>query len=1677
MADEADVVGGEAVGTALCVVCETYADERTFPRLTGATAQMEGIVNRLEALGIATRVAGGGNPSWADFDRDLTAWSASGAGKPAIIVWSGHGVLVDDELRLALCDLDLDVEQVARDARALRHGVSPETLVNEAVASGADQILVLIDACHAGDAVGRGLEKALRRWETTSAPPGRVQWFGIMTSCRRGETSDGAGPLLDALAEVLREGPATSEYRSAWSAHNAWVSGPDVLAALGERWRGEGQTPVPAALGTGRAVFPNPRHVPGAPARLVEHLVLAARGVGFREEGSFFTGRKRVLGRITDWIEADEAGLFLVTGPAGCGKSAVLGRIATLTDPERRAETEAQGGLREGDPGPEPGHPLAAVHLRGLSPLQAAAELALRLGLPEPRNPDDFRGELRELDRRPVLVLDGLDEVPVEHLQAMIEELVFPLSRAVPVLLGSRERAFRARLADDGHPDETLPDALARLIGTAVTTADLEEEPDTEDDIAAYVSRRCEAGGFPADRAREAGEAVAARATAVGGGFLFARLVTGSLLAEGRDARDDAWQAGLPESIGAAFEDDLRAGPVRVLADGTELPSAARDLLTALAWTVGRGMPAGGVWEEVAGALGGRATPYDESDVDWVLSAYGRYIVEDAEHGQAVYRLYHREFVSHLASRPVAGGAEAAEVVLAALVAHAERRAADGGWAAVDPYVARRLARHAGRAGAPGIEALRKLVKRLGPDAVPVLGHALHGYSEQLGLNGNPAEALRAAQEAVDLFRTLEEAAPGSRTTELVRTLVNVANRCADVGDREGSLLPAREAVALLQSRSGAGDNASLLADLALALATLGRRVHEIGDPEGALVFARDAVVVFRELSEKEPAVFRPQLASALNGLAVVLMALGERRAAVSPAQEAVEIFTDLAAARPDEHLGPLASSLASLAHALKAVGRHADALPQAEKAVQVNRRVTERHPAALRASLAGYLANLSVHRADVGDTARALAPAKEAVEICRELIEGHPDAFRKELATALHNLADRLSAVGDHEGALAAAREAARVFAGLANEHMEVFQPDLARAVTSLANKTAAAGDRTSAALLARQALQLQRDLVKHRPAASLPGLAAMLNNLAMHLAADGQPAEALAHVEEAATLYGRLAGEDPEAFLPEYALVLNNVANHRAVLGDLSGALAAGRESVAIRRELAAVQPAVHRQELAVSLANLAAHLNPAGEPEEGLSVATEAIALLRGLAPDAPVLRSPLARALGALAANLNSTGSPKEALAAADESVVLLRRLVDEHSGAHRADLALALRNCGKLRGMNGDLEGAVSTAREALSVCRALALENPRAFEDDLVQGLGELARALARTGDHASAVEAHEECAAEFAEAHPSTARRVGVERSIFLLDCPAPLPSEGVRALASFLGRDAGLEPEDGPDLVTVRARRALRAHGDREEVREAWEAETHGPAPDWLSLSAATLEAVGTWMFAPDWTASRDLWSQYTDALAGEEAATALEELALLDPATAQQHAALREFVLDHGVTSAYDPLILSGQLTEWVGCESWAESRAYLQDHPRLLQVRPSPDTPLSHVAVLDVSRAEGIDAAYALVEDRDALQAYVERALEAGDGTSLMHAAAIEGQVFDDRLSSFAHAQVSMVLSGAVQGIEPEELADLIPRAPEEIRARLLREIAGLSVRYAEPYGELWLRMIKALSGAA
>ncbi|WP_228182989.1 tetratricopeptide repeat protein [Streptomyces anulatus] len=709
--------------------------------------------------------------------------------------------------------------------------------------------------------------------------------------------------------------------------------------------------------------------------------------------------------------------------------------------------------------------------------------------------------------------------------------------------------------------------------------------------------------------------------------------------------------------------------------------------------------------------------------------------------------------------------------------------------------------------------------------------------------------------------------------------------------------------------------------------------------------------------------------------------------------------------------------------------------------------------------------------RAEPGHAEEArteLDRAEDEVGSLRVAAERDPDSGLPALAGALHRLSNLLSAAGNRAGALPPAKEAARIYAELGTRHPGGFQAELALAMGALGDRVADTGDRAAAVPFAQQSVRLQRELVEEEgPGASVPALAAYLLNYATRLAGAG---EAVPLAEEAVGLLRGLVEEDPETFLPRLAAALHALGNHRAAVSDTSGAIEAAQEARSRFRALAAQRPDAFRPELAAALDGLAGHLDRAGDAAAGLRAAEEAVALCRDSAARRPdAFRPGLAAALRTLARSLAGTGDPQEALPPAREAVGLLR----EEGDAALAELADSLQVLGTYVELNGDAEGAVEAFREAVALHRSLALEAPGAPEAPLLSALDDLARALARTGEHAAAVEEFDETVEEFAAVDPATARRLAVERSAFLLRCPAPLPATGVAELVNWLDEDA--ERTGGPDTVTVRARQALRGYGDVAAVHTAWEEETFTSVPDWLALAPETLELVGAWMFAPDWPRSRDFWSRNADVLGSVGAASALDELAVLDPRGAQRHALLREAVLAHGVTAAYDPLILREQLAQWLECVDWKESRTYLEEHPRLLTVQPPEDTPLAHVAMLDIGRTEGLDAAYRLVEDRAALQAYVDRALADGDGTALMHGGGIEGQVFGDRLSSLTHAQVALVLAGATEGFEPDDLTGLLHRAPEETRARLVRETVALSVRRPEPHGDMWPRIIRALGG--
>ncbi|WP_289934365.1 tetratricopeptide repeat protein [Streptomyces sp. S.PNR 29] len=1679
--------------TALCVVCESYEDVGRFPRLVGARAQMAGIAGRLRTLGFAVRVVGETEePDLAVFEREAEEWSTwwrqAGNHGPALILWSGHGVLDGEDLRLALHDLELTGQDPHVRKRRLRKlGVTAADLVELALASGADQTLVFVDACHAGAGLSGSVRTALDHLKDTSLPDDRSKWVGVMASCRAGELSEGYGPLLASVAGVLAEGPRSDEYHSAWSVRNESVTGGELLAAVWTRWDEESQQPEQVTVGhEERPRFPNPRSEPGARAALVEHLVLAARGVGHREEGWFFTGRRRVLEEIIAWMGAAAPGLFLVTGPAGCGKSAVLGRIATLVDPGQRAETERQGALREGDPDPGVRDPrtFAAVHLRGLNALQAAVELAGQLRLDEPKSVDAFRAELRELPSPPVVVLDGLDEVPAEHTQGVIEELVFPLSRMVPVLVGSRERPFRNQLADG----ETLPQALNRYVGAGAVTVDLEEEPDTREDIAGYVRRRCEAADVDGTQIAEIAEALAARATEADGGFLFARLVTGSLISRLREGAVSGAEllAGLPESVEAAFEEDLRSGPVRVRDDGTELPSAARDLLTALAWAAGRGMPAGGVWEAVASALRGpdAGMAYDEGDVDWVLSAYGRYVVEDGGGSQAVYRLYHREFVSYLRGREGPGGEAAGMVVLEVVAGLLRRQAEAGDWEGVDPYVRRSLAHHAGWAGEPGIRLLRGLVEWDRGNALPHLGTALYESTLALRANGNREAALASAREAAAIYAELNDSDPVRYLPDVATCLGALAIVLAETGERQGALEPAQEAVRINRELARTNPTAHL-PNLATFLSNLASHLAQAGDRQSALEPAQEAVHISRELARANPTAHLPNLAQSLTNLAGHLTDSGDRQGALEPAQEAVHINRELTRTNPAAHLPQLASSLNNLAIALANSGDRQGGLEAAHEAVRIRRDLTRTNPAAHLPYLAGSLNTLAGQLAEAGDPQGALEPAQEAVRIYTRLTRTSPAAHLPQLASSLTTLANRLAGIGRPQDALEPAHEAVRIRRELTRTNPAAHLPELAGSLNNLAIRLAETGDRQGGLEAAHEAVRIRRDLARTNPAAHLPHLAGSLNTLANRLADMGRYDDALQAAYETVRIRRDLTRADLAAHLPELAGSLTTLTIRLADAGYRQAALEPAREAVRIRRDLARTNPAAHLPHLAGSLNNLANLLAEAGDRQGADEPAQEAVRIYTRLTRTSPAAHLPhLASSLNTLANCLAVAGRPQDALEPARKAVRIRRDLARTNPAAHLPHLAGYLNNLANRLAETGDLLGALKPGREAVRIRGDLTRTNPAAHLPHLVTCVNNLARHLVATGSEAAAVQVFSDAADSIAPTDPAAARAITYERAAFRLAVPSPESGRaGLRELVVLL-HDG---PPDAPDDIALRARRRLRsfvraASGNRQLVDQMYQETLGTPVPDWLSLSDEVLELAAAWMATGTWEESQAFWSQHADRLGAEDTATALSEYALVTP-VAEDHLALRRQILSEGADPVFRELILHDQLTTWLECEDWETSRCFLAEHPRLIADEAAEDVLAAddprapeitaHIGLLHMARTEDIDTAYQRVQDRDALQRYVQRALTEGDARALAYASAIEHTAFDDQPASLTHHQAALVLAGKPDDLTPDDLSAAAARADPDTRTRLVSELAALSTRPGQDPAP-WLRLIQALT---
>ncbi|MFF3959698.1 AAA family ATPase [Streptomyces sp. NPDC001890] len=484
------------------------------------------------------------------------------------------------------------------------------------------------------------------------------------------------------------------------------------------------------------------------------HFARKGLGSEFGEVSWGFAGRTEDRAAIADWLAEHRSGLLIVTGRAGCGKSALLGNVLLHANARlgKLLPLLSRTGLAADpiDMNPElPAFDLT-LHLTGATAHDVTARLAAALGAqlrPDVRPPvDEFNDLIAALRSGPThhkrpytLLVDALDEAQEPPLLAeLLRELgTLPNIRLV---VGARPSLYEA-LDRAPSADHDLLDAL----GAAEDHVSVHWLRRDAQALDGYVARSLEQAraSYPG-RPETFPDAVRRACALIVGGtegdttdntqdrdFLYAGLAVHEILADpGLLLADRA------RELAVLLRGDHRSLFSTAVRRLSARHARAGQLLEALAHTQGRGLPrADRIWATTAAALGctGQQT-VSSDDIDEILKAAAPYIMLDGEDGQSVHRLAHRTFAEHFT------GAHGSAAYGTSDVGERQRRVAEGLVRLADegpgqplnPYLARHLSSHAAAAGILGWTALagrpsvldRLSVKAVATDVLRAVGES-----------------------------------------------------------------------------------------------------------------------------------------------------------------------------------------------------------------------------------------------------------------------------------------------------------------------------------------------------------------------------------------------------------------------------------------------------------------------------------------------------------------------------------------------------------------------------------------------------------------------------------------------------------------------------------------------------------------------------------------------------------------------------------------------------------------------------------------------------------------------------------------------------------------------------------------------------------------------------------------
>ncbi|WP_328920772.1 caspase family protein [Streptomyces sp. NBC_00208] len=621
----------------------------------------------------------------ADGIEDWTLETCLGPEDVVVVYFAGHGVCEEDRHYLLCADSRPD-----RWSRAL----AAEDLARPLVKSKVGHLLVMLDTCYAAAGTTDISRLALG---LADLHRGRANRWHLAAARAKERAKENV--FIDALSDVFahpRHG-ATQRYmsvREVTERVNDYfkIHRPRQQARL-TTTETDGQDPF----------FPSPLFIPGLPAdgidlasiaglrrRHTGHFGPRSRGVEHAgERGDYFTGRTRALRELTAFLTTPshdhDRKARVITGDPGSGKSALLGRLLTLTDPDASAIATSQRAPGAGRPSMA-SPSLIALHARRVTLDDLVTDLASALSLPAPACRDDVLSAVAIRTTPLAVVVDSLDEAgtagDTREGNRIARELLQPLSTLSPVRLVVGTR--RPQIPSLGHAvhliDLDLPTYITQSDIAAYARALLEDTQDP-DSLSPYRQQ--------SDLAATIADGIAERAHF---SYLVARM-TARALVHGQihiDTTRPGWRERLPSDAREAFAAYLdRFGPER---------SKIERLLRPLAYTQGAGLPWSTIWAPVAEALSGLSCPQD--DLDWLHQRAGAYIVETPTPDGSAYRLFHETMAEHLRRTGHEHDDHATIAHTLTTLVPQDQATSVNNWHSAHPYIRHHVATHAAAGGA-----------------------------------------------------------------------------------------------------------------------------------------------------------------------------------------------------------------------------------------------------------------------------------------------------------------------------------------------------------------------------------------------------------------------------------------------------------------------------------------------------------------------------------------------------------------------------------------------------------------------------------------------------------------------------------------------------------------------------------------------------------------------------------------------------------------------------------------------------------------------------------------------------------------------------------------------------------------------------------------------------------------